>query len=390
MITTLSLQNFQSHEETTLHLLPGVNVIVGSSNSGKSALMRGLSWLINSRPSGAAFVSHWNQDKKGEPMENTSVFLKTEEGHEILRLRAKGINAYMLNGKTMEAVRTDVPAEITTALNLNEINVQRQMDGPFLLSESSAEVARFFNRIIRLDVIDTVLAEAERQRRSLNQEVAATTAEHSKIQGQIENLDWVDGAAALLAKATKVSERIDLSRRQIQTLEAQVAERVRLAQEHRRASKLVELGDLVDRALALDAAIHQGLVRWKQLKSSIEQHQRYVALKADSGKLIGLEPLMVAVQNTLTAGAQLTRSLGEYRGWNRRLEDAYIFIQASPMVDSILSRKVTADALRRSIRELLSHQREHDYTTTEINNLTIQLPDTCPVCGNPFKGGQHG
>jgi predicted phosphodiesterase len=46
----LVLENFQSHLRTELKLVPGLNVILGESNQGKSAIIRALHWLLFNEP----------------------------------------------------------------------------------------------------------------------------------------------------------------------------------------------------------------------------------------------------------------------------------------------------------------------------------------------------
>jgi exonuclease SbcC len=52
MITQLNITNFQSHVKSVLKLSPGINVICGPSDSGKSAIIRGLRWVIENQPTG--------------------------------------------------------------------------------------------------------------------------------------------------------------------------------------------------------------------------------------------------------------------------------------------------------------------------------------------------
>ena len=47
MIKSLHIQNFQSHKKTTLKFHKGINVVIGQSDSGKSAIIRALNWTIN-------------------------------------------------------------------------------------------------------------------------------------------------------------------------------------------------------------------------------------------------------------------------------------------------------------------------------------------------------
>ena len=59
MIQSLALKNFQSHKDTLIKFDPGVNVIVGSTDSGKSAIIRALRWLVWNRPIGDKMRSNW-------------------------------------------------------------------------------------------------------------------------------------------------------------------------------------------------------------------------------------------------------------------------------------------------------------------------------------------
>jgi DNA repair exonuclease SbcCD ATPase subunit len=149
MIKSLNINNFQSHKETKLEFSPGVNIIVGSSDSGKTAILRSLGWLCWNRPSGDAFRSWWSN--------STSVYLETDEGI-ISRLKDK-TDRYkiFIKGKddiVFKAFGTSIPDEIVSFLNLNELNFQRQLDSPFLISATSSEVARQFNKVANLDKID--------------------------------------------------------------------------------------------------------------------------------------------------------------------------------------------------------------------------------------------
>ena len=393
MIKSLSLVNFQSHEETKLDFVPGVNVIIGSSNSGKSALMRGLFWVLNNRPSGTAFVSHWNQDKKGEPLDNTEVMVTTKDGGEVLRIRAKGLNAYLIDGKQAEAIRTDVPPEVLDVLNMNDINVQRQMDGPFLLSESSAEVARFFNRIIHLDVIDTVLAEAERQRRALGQSVQTKTLEHEKHLEKAEALDWVDEAQALLGKAEKINDRINETKAKALSVTESVEEyRIQLGYVTR-CDKLLALTPLVENIETLNTALGIRATNRATLSELIGSHGRHLATATRADQLLALEPLVTkAVTLSDSIGDQkdqmviLQESIRTYRSQETAMEAVSRLLSLGGSVDTLLERKTKREALASLLVEYSALETKAEKATKEIEELTAQLPDLCPTCGKPMKG----
>jgi exonuclease SbcC len=53
MIDHVAIKNFQSHKNTNIDFQRnGVNVIVGTSDQGKSAILRAILWAVNNRPMG--------------------------------------------------------------------------------------------------------------------------------------------------------------------------------------------------------------------------------------------------------------------------------------------------------------------------------------------------
>ena len=93
MISKIELKNIQSHKDTTIELDPGINIIVGSSNNGKSTIMRAINWVTYNRPLGIdTLASHWILDKKGNLKDTMSASIFTDDGHSVTRKRTKDEN----------------------------------------------------------------------------------------------------------------------------------------------------------------------------------------------------------------------------------------------------------------------------------------------------------
>jgi exonuclease SbcC len=191
MIKTLILHNFQSHKNSRVDLHPGVNVIIGQSDSGKTALLRALHWLITNKPSGDSFRSHWGGD--------TQVSIEVDD-MTIGRLKTSKENSYYdsvgpAGGVvSYKAMAQGVPEEIEKYLNIKEINIQRQMDAPFLLSASSGEVARYLNEIVRLDVIDQALSSIQKKTRSFENSLSAEQEHLKQLQHELAQYDYLKDA----------------------------------------------------------------------------------------------------------------------------------------------------------------------------------------------------
>ncbi len=181
MIKSLDIQNYQSHKDTHLDFHKGVNIIVGTSDSGKSAIIRTIKWVKDNRPSGDAIRSSWGGKTE------VSIVLDAPEleiDPEITRIKDKQ-DEYIMNGMTFKAFRTEVPKEITDVLNMTEINLSNQLDIPFLIANSAGEVAQHFNQIAKLHKIDSATSNINSAIRSLTSEKTFKEGQVKKYEGEL-------------------------------------------------------------------------------------------------------------------------------------------------------------------------------------------------------------
>lgn len=155
MIKSISIKNYQSHKDTFIPLKDGLNVITGASDSGKSVILRAFRWVLYNRPLGDE-IRNW--DTKND--DSVCVEITTNENIIVGKERKKKKNIYYIiengNKQIFEAVGQDVPEQIIKALGVTDINIQSQHDKYFLLDSgiSAGEVAKRFNEMVGLDVID--------------------------------------------------------------------------------------------------------------------------------------------------------------------------------------------------------------------------------------------
>jgi exonuclease SbcC len=201
MIKSLTIQNFQSHEKTKLTFSPGVNVVVGSSDAGKTAIIRALRWVVWNRPSGDSIRSTWGG--------STSVKLELSEG-KVIRNKDKS-DSYLqtVDGNeelAFKAFGTSIPEEISRLLNINEINLQQQLDAPFLLSDSPGEVAQHFNKVARLDKIDLGIQQVNSVIRELTSSIGHIENDistHQGLLGEFEHLEKFEVEVEVLEEMEK-------------------------------------------------------------------------------------------------------------------------------------------------------------------------------------------
>ena len=148
MLKKLELKNFRSHPETALDFHPGINVIVGLSNSGKTNIIRALRWVSKNRPTGGKFLFR-EADKK----EAVSVSLTALEGTTVSISRKGKTSAYTTPDDVLKGFGSKVPPEVKDLLRLSDLNFQTQFDPPFMVGASGGEIARTVNKITRLEKV---------------------------------------------------------------------------------------------------------------------------------------------------------------------------------------------------------------------------------------------
>lgn len=230
MIKSTILENFQSHTFSELEFHEGVNVITGPSDCGKSAIIRAFYWVFNNRPSGESF-KNWKSKKSDQ----TAVEITTDE-NKITITRNNSKTAYIINeGKPLEAMKMDVPSEVTKAIDIAEYNLQTQFDPYFLLQSTSGEIARKLNEYANIEIIDILFQNIDAEVRKTNELISHYKSNKNQIESSLEeykNLDDIKNIIDSISENYEKSVGIESSRnflqKHIESLESIELERSEL------------------------------------------------------------------------------------------------------------------------------------------------------------------
>jgi hypothetical protein len=193
---------------TKLTFSPYLNIIKGISNSsdiGKSVVVKALRLLIENRASKRIRTTNATEVSKVIASDGVTT---------IGRVKDDKVNGYFIQQEGKEeinfkAIKTDIPFEVQRALNLSEVNIQRQKDTFFLIDESSGQVAKELNKVSGLSSIDAALKLVNSAVTSLTSDVRSKNSliEQSKI--KIEETKWVLDADSHLFSIENLNEEID-------------------------------------------------------------------------------------------------------------------------------------------------------------------------------------
>lgn len=197
MLKSINLKNLFSHENSLLELSPGVNVIRGRSNDGKSAIRRAVCWIADNRPLGDGMIRYYKIANEKHLTKEAKAELIRTVGDRIIsitRSKGKGNNgSYVITGGDskieLNSFGQAPPNEVLEAVNLNDINIQKQFSPYFLALDPPGQVATFIRSITKLDEIDIVSSSITGQLRKVQQEIETNKSELCEISAQIGELE---------------------------------------------------------------------------------------------------------------------------------------------------------------------------------------------------------
>ena len=198
MIESLHLINCQSHKDTLIEFSPGLNVFVGDTDSGKSAIIRGLDKVIYNNTPSKELISHW-----GGPMS----IITSVDGNSIT-LKNDKKDSYILNKTILNAIGTKVPDEISSIFNMGDVNIQNQSDYFFLLMETSGYVASYLNKIANLGQIDSTTKSIKSELNGVNRSIEHDKKSLKEKEESLESYSFLPKLKTSIKETDKLKEQI--------------------------------------------------------------------------------------------------------------------------------------------------------------------------------------
>lgn len=298
MIESIHLKNFQSHVDTKIDFDSGVNVIVGNSDSGKTAIIRALNWAINNKPSGDAFIHYGTGGVEVEVLFNQSTEPNNYTPIQITRRKSKTKNEYVmqtLDGVIGEfrALGQGVPQEIEELLNIKDINIQRQMDAPFLLSMTPGQAGQYLNEVVDLTAIDNSLKNINQKVKVNRHGIESLQSDMRECSFKIQEYDYLEPFKSSLDDIGDLIDEIDKLQKELDDIQRLLDEHERLniiSQQYKNIPSTQEKVNCIEKMIAEKELIEKEY----HLLSKI--HSTYV----DNRHVFdSLPPTIVRIENEL-------------------------------------------------------------------------------------------
>lgn len=400
MIKSIRLRNFQSHRDNVFDFTTGVNSVIGISDAGKTACIRALKWITTNRPLGNAFVSNWAKESK--PDKNGVVDDKkakqilpcivtiTTTNHLVERYKMGLKNTYTVDGVELEAVGTSVPQEVVDALNFDNINIQYQLDAPFLLTETSGEVARMLNKIVKLDDIDSTTRAIISYKRKLESSEKSLVYEINILEKELTDTD-ISGIETTLELYELINEKCVTITKEIEVLDDNV-NNVHFIESRLEKEALILL--MEQKLKSLDSMFDSRNEVSKEITAianKIEDVGDYETAIRESSWIYDIE--IDKIDKVFKTRKEINTDLTALINWlanANALQLKPVYDIDESVIDTLFTKRKHVESeisvLDKIIQSVVSSTKCIKTKELEIVDLIASLGSVCPTCGQKLEG----
>ncbi len=203
MLSQLEITGFQSVHSASIEL-GRLTVVTGESNSGKSSLIRALEGLAENLR-GTDYISTGKSAC-------TIAVVAADEGWGVRLTRTRSHKGDEYRTAPGNAVFTKlagaVPPEVSARLRISSLNVDRQLDPPFLLTRTGREAAEVLGDLTNVSMVLLAAVNAGRIRKGLSRDLKTAEARVAELKDQTREFEGLPERLAAVSAAEEMLARL--------------------------------------------------------------------------------------------------------------------------------------------------------------------------------------
>lgn len=369
----VKITDYQIIEDAELEFPVGITSIIGSTNNGKSALIRAIKGAINNQ-GGSSFINY---------NANETVVAIDFNSNNIIWTKSKkqGKSSYTINDDKYDKIGQTQLKEVADIMNMPEISVGterhqinfwKQLDKPFLIDKTPYQLFEFIANSKEQEQVDKLKQQTEVELKGIKRHVE-------------DNHLLIDNYKKEIPELTKESELYDkLSKYNPVTLKS---------------------------AETLATETQDGLILYDSLNEDIAYYNE--ELEKINSIISKLEPMLEEIKSHNSLRESLIALFTQMEVKERLVDELRVRTfdnnvefyeeQAEKLNNSILQYNEQVNSAK-SIKDLFikynSKNSEYDSLKIKYNNTIKELDKyteelsqfkTCPLCGLSLEtGGEHG
>lgn len=350
------IRDFRCIKDIKLTFKPGLNVLRGTSNSGKTSVFAAIKSCIYNIPG----------SKNVRAGQDSYLVNVKYNDHEITYKKGKNTNCYIVdNEQYTKTGVTQLPA-VAQALNIQDIvmadekikiNFWNQMEYPFLLDKSPSQLYRFISDSGEDEALSVALKNMVKDRQ-------ATSVQLTLLEGKLQ------------AEKDRV---VDLSKKVSDSINDYViyCKIINLEPEYMHISNLENI--------------------YNQLKEKIkygkEKQDKLRSLpNIDENEVKSIEQLVQEKNKLIEIKENCAELVRKFSSSKQKLESLVSFDVEDFNINEVSQLKQINDSYNNNIQKLQEYKTKTDQVNSKIEELTIELDkiSVCPTCGQAIGGHTHG
>lgn len=344
------LSNFEGHKDTEITLDKGLNMVTGTSDAGKSSVVRAIKWVAENKPSGDSFRSHWGG--------NTSVAVVFNTGDCVERTKTNNENLYLVNGTEYKGFGTRVPGPVKKMFGFSDLSIQNQHDPHFMLTISSGKRIEKLNETVDLELIDKASKISRKKLRD-------SKRKKDELEEEIENIDSRLSGFAPVEKAMSL------------TNEARRSDTVATSA-GRKIDELEEYVESFNKINKVFGKIERVVNNTTKTTDKIKEKMKMVSLTVT--KIHGLEDIVDKAENIDTSLEEYDSDVVEK-----------IVSKYNKLHQKMKEREHTLDEVEKLTKKSFDYEHKLNKLDDEIEEIEEEIGglSVCPFCGSQLRSGNE-
>lgn len=382
-ITKVHLENFQDHKDTEISLEPGINLITGSSDSGKSAILRAINFVFHNLPRGKSFIRYGSDECR--------VTVTFSDGVIVQRVKGEKNNSVLLwtkdakdgKGEKFESIGNELPSKVIDALGKPPIDAKHgplayaeQMGPLFLVGLGTADLPRALSELTGIDNFQKAAEILGKRARASNTQIRDLTSRIENYKTQLVKYDSLEEEWDQMTAQEQSLERIKSTSALCVSAQSFVTQHNKIVMEARGVKDILQKTKCI---ADLKPKLEQILVienKFKQAKSI----EKAISLLTDN---------ILNEELALMVGAKITSTSFKAKYCKAQDLSNKLKLYKSTLTDctsistDVKLVKTELDTLLKSTKE-----KESEFNTL-VGNMRAQGL-WCDVCDRPSRKSENG
>ena len=367
-IKTIELFNFMNHVNTKIDLADGINLVTGSSDNGKSAIMRALySVFLDKHDSG------WIRDGEKEytvkiTFVNGDTFERTKGKKNILTMTPFGGET-----KTAQSYGKDMPEDYRKFLGY----IPETSDGPlpfslqkkdvFLVDKKELSLGQEISVLLQVDDLEKGASNLKKEITKYNTQTKELQSDKQKLETELEQFDDLD-------RKLKLVEDLD----EILSVHKELSDLM-----HRKQSTLITCRDIYNEVVNITTKLKQVKNVYKLLSTELLEIENQQLIVDEKNSMIHdaitiIERIEEIEKDKIVANEFVNGVLGQTV--TLIVETDKIITNKRDMLDEVNSIEEETQSIDGFINTLQSEIENYDREISTLIEKQKTTTSVCPTC----------